>query len=212
MFLFWLIGAATGVASATATSEPPVPPVAVLKGKERRVSPIGNPGDWITRADYPPAALRQERTGLVTFMLQVGKDGRVSNCTVTAGSGSPDLDSATCTLITARAQFLPALDKVGKPTESLFASRVRWAIPPREVGPQPLPKPGSAKTSFTVQADGKVTDCISETSGSFQAIGVPSGCANLAKTFAPAKDASGNVIAQKVVIEMSIKSEQATAP
>lgn len=67
--------------------------------------PRGSVGGWISDADYPSRAQREERSGTVGYKLEVGADGRVSSCVVTASSGHPDLDEATCRLLPRRARF-----------------------------------------------------------------------------------------------------------
>jgi TonB family protein len=89
-------------------------------------------------ADYPAAAIRAGETGLVVFRLDVGEDGRVAACTVTASSGSASLDSTTCRLVKMRARFDPARDAEGRPVPDSFVGRVLWRLP--EPPPPPRPK------------------------------------------------------------------------
>lgn len=103
----------------------PPPPKFTPKG----ASPKGNPGNWATTNDYPSRALREEREGTTGFRVSVGADGRVTSCSVTNSSGSPDLDEATCSNVTRRARFTPATDGEGNPTTGSYTSRVRWVIP-----------------------------------------------------------------------------------
>ena len=105
----------------------PAPPPAP-KGATSGVQPRGNPGSWATDADYPQKALREERAGTTGFRVTVGTDGRVVDCTVTSSSGSPDLDAATCTNVTRRARFKPALEN-GQPVQATYSNRIRWVIP-----------------------------------------------------------------------------------
>jgi protein TonB len=91
--------------------------------------PKGNPANWATTNDYPTRALREEREGTTSFRVTVGPDGRVTGCTVTSSSGSPDLDEATCSNVTRRARFNPATDGEGQPTTGSYSNRVRWVIP-----------------------------------------------------------------------------------
>jgi len=60
--------------------------------------------------------------------VTVGTDGRVVDCTITSSSGSPDLDAATCTNVTRRARFKPALEN-GQPVQATYSNRIRWVIP-----------------------------------------------------------------------------------
>lgn len=101
---------------------PPPPPVAKL-------APKGNPGSWTSNDDYPPSAVRNEESGTTGFRLDIGADGRVTNCTVTSSSGSSTLDTTTCTLLRRRAKFSPGRDSAGNPTGGVYSSRIKWVLP-----------------------------------------------------------------------------------
>lgn len=103
---------------------PPPPRV-----QPKQPTPKGNPANWATTNDYPTRALREEREGTTSFRVTVGPDGRVTGCSVTSSSGSPDLDDATCQNVTRRARFNPATDGEGQPTTGSYSNRVRWVIP-----------------------------------------------------------------------------------
>ena len=113
------------IIAAPAPPSAPPPPRIQPKG----ASPKGNPGNWATTNDYPTRALREEREGTTGFRVSVGGDGRVTSCSITSSSGSPDLDEATCSNVTRRARFTPATDGEGQPTTGSYSSRVRWVIP-----------------------------------------------------------------------------------
>jgi protein TonB len=106
---------------------PPAPPPPRFTPKPPQ--PKGNPGSWATTDDYPSRALREEREGVTHFTLSVGPDGRVTNCSVTGSSGSPDLDDAACRALTRRARFAPATNGEGEPTSGTYSNSVRWTIP-----------------------------------------------------------------------------------
>ena len=176
----------------------PSPPTA------RSASPRGNPGLWVTSNDYPSRALREERQGTTSFRAIIGPDGRVTGCEITASSGSPDLDAATCSLITRRARFNPALDDAGNPTTGTFSSRVRWAIP--EDDPVTLPQEGSLTISIIVARDGSTSDCrVMRSSGGFayaRPVG-PTYCADFVYASAY-RDRRGRRIARTVSITRTI--------
>ncbi len=94
-----------------------------------RAVPKGSPSNWATTNDYPSQALREERQGTTRFRVQVGPDGRVTDCEVTGSSGSPDLDATTCAKIKARARFAPAKDGEGNPTSDSYSNAIRWVFP-----------------------------------------------------------------------------------
>jgi protein TonB len=106
---------------------PPAPPPPRFTPK--RPTPRGNPGSWATTDDYPSRALREEKEGVTRFSVTVNTDGRVTDCTVTGSSGTPELDEAACRAITRRARFHPATDGDGNPTTGTYSNSVRWQIP-----------------------------------------------------------------------------------
>jgi TonB family protein len=124
--------------------------------------PTGNAGLWVTTNDYPSAALREEREGLVGFRLTVGPDGMVKNCEIISSSGSPDLYTTACLLISQRARFTPAKNAKGQPQAGNYSNRVRWQIPSKGQNVAlnlPIPKEGQISYGFTVDENGKASDC-----------------------------------------------------
>jgi protein TonB len=95
----------------------------------KAATPKGNPGNWANANDYPSRALREEKEGVTRFRVSVGPDGKVTSCDVTGSSGTPELDTATCSLVSRRGRFNPATDGEGQPTSSAWSSSVRWQIP-----------------------------------------------------------------------------------
>lgn len=123
----------------TVVTPPPLPPPPILapapvappppRFQPKSALPKGNPANWATTNDYPSRALREEREGTTGFRVTVGPDGRVTRCDVTSSSGSSDLDEATCSNVTRRARFTPAMDGEGNPTSGSYSNRIRWVIP-----------------------------------------------------------------------------------
>ena len=106
---------------------PPAPPPPPRVAK--KATPRGSPQSWVTNDDYPSAALRAEEQGTVGFRLEIGANGRVTDCTVTSSSGSSTLDSTACSLLKRRARFNPAEDPNGTKIPSAWNSRFRWELP-----------------------------------------------------------------------------------
>lgn len=104
-------------------------PSPTLGFKPRLAQPRNSPAGWATTEDYPGSDLRQGNQGLVRFSLTVGADGNVSACVVTASSGFPGLDAATCDKVSRRARFEPATDASGAKVTGSYAGSVRWVIP-----------------------------------------------------------------------------------
>ncbi len=128
----------------TVTTAPPIAPVVPIiappapvpapappppRVQPKSPTPRGNPGSWANANDYPSGPLRREEEGVTRFRVSVGADGRVSSCEVTGSSGSSDLDSTTCSLITRRGRFNAATDGNGSPVAGNWSSSVRWQIP-----------------------------------------------------------------------------------
>ena len=103
---------------------PPPPPRTVEPAKAR-----ANLASYISDDDYPQDAIRNEQQGTTGFRLEVGPDGRVTNCTITSSSGSSSLDSTTCRLMKSRARFTPATDSNGNRTSDSVSGRIRWQLP-----------------------------------------------------------------------------------
>src|SRR3954471_20556390 len=94
---------------------PPLPPGPVIIAK---VDPIPVPPpprltiepararadlhSYVSNADYPDAAIRNEEQGTTRFRLLVGANGKVVDCAIPGSSGSSALDSATCRLMKSR--------------------------------------------------------------------------------------------------------------
>ena len=82
----------------------------------------------VTAEDYPASARARGAQGVVAFVLTVGVDGRVADCTVTRSSGAAPLDFATCRLMRSRARFTPAMDRTGNPAVATIAQQVEWKL------------------------------------------------------------------------------------
>jgi protein TonB len=122
----------------TPIPQPPAPPVlappspAPAPPKPSQASgpkPRGNPGDWANSDDYPPSAQRNQEQGRTGFKLDVGADGKATNCTVTSSSGFADLDQTACRVLLRRARFTPAKDTAGNAIPSSYSSTVVWQLP-----------------------------------------------------------------------------------
>jgi TonB family protein len=88
-----------------------------------------NLASYISNGDYPLSSVKAGEEGTVRFRLDIGPDGRVTNCQVSGSSGSTTLDSTTCRLMRSRARFTPARDRNGTPTGDVVSSVIIWRIP-----------------------------------------------------------------------------------
>jgi protein TonB len=116
----------TATPAPPAPPAPPPPPPPPKKVESARAK--ANLASYVSNDDYPPSALRAEEEGTTGFRLEIGPNGRVTNCTVTSPSGSKALDDATCRLMRSRARFTPARDSNGNPTSDSTTSRITWRI------------------------------------------------------------------------------------
>ncbi len=103
-----------------------------------RPTPKGNPSYWVATSDYQSLAMMNEWQGTTGIRLDIGVDGRVSNCVVTQSSGYGLLDDETCKIIKRRARFNPALDEVGKAVASTYSKNIRWALPDGDIVNPPV--------------------------------------------------------------------------
>jgi len=108
---------------------PPAPPPAPPAPKIEPAKARANLASYVSNDDYPSSAIRNEEQGLTVFTLEVGPNGRVSNCTITQSSGSSTLDSTTCRLMRSRARFTPATDSSGNKVSDTVTGRIRWVLP-----------------------------------------------------------------------------------
>ncbi|HEX9963387.1 MAG TPA: TonB family protein [Allosphingosinicella sp.] len=110
-----------------APAPPPPPPPPPKKVTPARAK--ANLASLFSDEDYPASAVRAGESGATGFRLEVGANGRVTNCTVTSSSGSSALDSTTCRLLRSRARFTPATDSSGGSTSDSVSGRIVWRLP-----------------------------------------------------------------------------------
>ena len=104
---------------------PPAPPRPNIQPAQAKA----NLASYVSNDDYPPDAISREEQGTTGFHLDVGPDGRVTNCSITSSSGSRSLDATTCRLMKSRARFTPATDNTGARVAGSASSRIRWVLP-----------------------------------------------------------------------------------
>lgn len=113
-----------------ASVPPPASGVPAPPGVSGPTRARANLNSYFSVDDYPAAALRGNEQGTTGFRLNIGPNGRVTECSVTSSSGSTALDEATCRIIMSRARYTPARDSAGNPTGSSDSGRVTWRLPP----------------------------------------------------------------------------------
>jgi TonB family protein len=85
-------------------------------------------GPWLRAEDYPDSAERSEVASSTVIRFTVGVDGRVSDCTTVASSGSTALDRQTCSALKKRARFAPALGANGEAVPATLVENAVWGV------------------------------------------------------------------------------------
>lgn len=123
-------GAGTaGLGDAAFPDPTPSPTTTPPLFKPRAAVPRGKWQAWVTTSDYPTRDLREENQGTARYRLAIDAAGKVTGCTITASSGHPRLDRATCDTVQRRARFDPATDETGARAAGSFSGSVTWQIP-----------------------------------------------------------------------------------
>ena len=107
----------------------PAIPTPVPMGPAIGAKPRNDPARWVDTDDYKSNWIRQEMTGKARFRLEIAADGKVANCTITGSSGHPELDAATCALVSKRAKFQPARTGGGEPIAGSYSNAIDWRLP-----------------------------------------------------------------------------------
>ncbi|WP_233503605.1 energy transducer TonB [Sphingomonas psychrotolerans] len=82
----------------------------------------------ISYDDYPVEAIRRGEAGVVSVLLKVSDEGKVTQCEVTESSLSKPLDEQTCNLLTRRARFAPATDASGRKVAGQYRLSTPWGL------------------------------------------------------------------------------------
>lgn len=80
----------------------------------------------LSRRDYPRAARDAGIGGRVVVQIEVGTNGRVTNCSIVQSSGNADLDETSCRLIQRRYRYAPARDAQGRPVPDTVREGHVW--------------------------------------------------------------------------------------
>ena len=93
-----------------------------------RAKPKASLASLFSDQDYPAVAVMNNQGGRVGFVLLVGDNGRVADCTIVATSGVPSLDSQACALLKIRARFEPARGADGKSARDSLRGGIVWRM------------------------------------------------------------------------------------
>ncbi len=114
----------TGLLESAISIEPPAPTYT-----PKAPSPTNGPVGWVSTNDYPRRALTRGWEGDLSYALDVGSDGRVTQCRILSSTGHQILDAKACEVIERRARFEPATDATGSRVAGTYRGRVSWIIP-----------------------------------------------------------------------------------
>lgn len=113
--------------------------------------------------DYPLVALKNGEQGSVTVRIRVDRSGLVNSCKVVKSSRSQSLDDQTCSVLRARAQFEPARDGRGRPTEDKHVQTITWKLAD---GPETMPRHAwMTRTTISFGRIGNIIGCNAEATG-----------------------------------------------
>ena len=122
-------GTTVRITAACPRPEPKPEPKPEPRFTPKRPEPRGDAGRWFSQRDYPSRALREEREGVTRVSLNVGTNGRVTNCSITRSSGHSDLDEATCNVLRRRGRFEPATNAQGQEVAGTYNNfEFQWRI------------------------------------------------------------------------------------
>jgi len=114
------------VITPTAPPAPPAPPAPRITKAQ---STKGDVRNLFSADDYPASAQNAEAQGTAQARLDIGADGRVTNCTIIRSAGNSALDSATCSILRRRARFTPARDSAGSAIADTYTTPpIRWQL------------------------------------------------------------------------------------
>lgn len=82
----------------------------------------------LSRGDYRALAAGRMPAGRAMVSLRVEPTGQVTNCRVLRSSGDVQVDAGLCPLVSARLQFLPALDDHGRPIPFQLDYVATWSL------------------------------------------------------------------------------------
>ena len=177
--------------------------------------------------DYPIKAWTEGTRGDVTLALIIDHTGIISNCNVVSGSGSGDLDDASCAYAIARWQFKPALDFDGNTTKGRIEKDLKWRAPINVVEDDVeeddfasvtveknfFRDPGMAIVELNLAKSGQIDECKIKFEGLASAVeaisvGVEDVCADMLDSstkFEPFLDSAGQPASKKILIEITLK-------
>jgi TonB family protein len=85
--------------------------------------------NYVSPYDFPLPAISAIKGGETHALVDIGADGRASNCRIIRSSGRNDIDQTSCMVLTQRARFEPARNSKGEAIAVPDYMVFRWEIP-----------------------------------------------------------------------------------
>lgn len=88
--------------------------------------------DWtnyVSSEDYPKMAVYARAGGETRLLIDVGTDGKGSNCRIIVPSGRAELDQMSCRILTERAEYEPGQNLARELVKAPFYAVFRWEMP-----------------------------------------------------------------------------------
>ena len=114
--------------------QPAMPVVTTIFPVQARATPAA----YLKPGDIPAGALPKQGEVMSRFVLDVGKEGRATGCTIVEPSGSAALDSIICRVMRERATFTAATSSNSFQTDSRIEQEIVWT----PAGAKNIPSPG----------------------------------------------------------------------
>ncbi len=99
--------------------------------------PTGAPIDFRLEPSDPDLRAAAVNKTVMVALLEVGVDGRITDCRMAVSAKIPRLEARACRLIVARARYAPARGPDGSPVASQAALPVEWGIPITRISTTP---------------------------------------------------------------------------
>jgi TonB family protein len=124
--------------------------------------PVASTSSWIRDEDYPQQAIDRSADGIVEVELNVGQDGKPTNCTVIKPALEESLNSTSCQLLIDRARFLPLRESNQAAQLRTYHQLVSWKIP----SPGPIAAISSGTVvKINIAPGGTLGQCVEQKLG-----------------------------------------------
>lgn len=93
-----------------------------------RPRPVSDTSKLLTSADYPEQAISAGKESRLDVWLNLGSDGRVTNCRVISTFATPEINDRMCELLQQRQTFVPAKTATGVSVASYYVQSISFRL------------------------------------------------------------------------------------